>query len=495
MPYLKSIMSRRFTSQLIGAVMMTILLPGVWSARAQTADAGHALRPCVQTSRILELSKYLASTSGAPDSYARVVKAAFVSPPGDAINVTAYEENRSFVYAVARMQSHEGTKSSGPAAGKITRWVRRLIILNPSIFIVEDELLTPNSPGMNVGGLLSTMAPQVSGRTAHIIDPSGEISTEILFPRKATYQVKRTTNGQEPESYLLETTPRENTPGARFVQVLRVGKSVPASGALQSEMTTATGPWKLTATMGGKVFKLTLPPLAEGAGEIAIATLDGKPLVGNRPFPSGVLPHGPEGNRLLELWDSDYRHVQPAFWDIGRPADELQKVVAGGTFARCRVVDMCCGSGTDAIYLASKGFDVTAIDVAPTAVGQALEKAHKAKVSVQWIVADILAPPELKPFDFIYDRGCYHVVREQNLTAYLETVRRFSHPGTQFLLLASRHDDLSAGEHSGVTEEELRFDFLALFDMEWLREITLESNRPGIGPPGWSALLKRNAAP
>jgi hypothetical protein len=111
------------------------------------------------------------------------------------------------------------------------------------------------------------------------------------------------------------------------------------------------------------------------------------------------------------------------------------------------------------------------------------------------MVADILAPPDLKPFDLVYDRGCYHVVRDQNLTAYLETVRRFSHPGTQFLLLASRRTDLSEGERSGVTEEELRFDFLNLFDVEWLREIRLESNRPGIGPPGWSAFLKRNTAP
>ena len=162
---------------------------------------------------------------------------------------------------------------------------------------------------------------------------------------------------------------------------------------------------------------------------------------------------------------------------------------------RCRVVDMCCGSGSDAIYLASKGFEVTAIDVAPTAMGQAQQKGRKAGVSVQWLLADILAPPDLLPFDFVYDRGCYHVVRDQNLPAYVETVRRFSRPGTQFLLLASRRDEQSREETSGVSEEELRFDFLSLFDMEWLREIRLESNRPGIGPPGWSAFLKRNTTP
>ena len=491
--------------QFIGVVTISILLPGVWSARAQTANSGKSSSPFVRTSQLIELSQYLASTSGAPDACARVVRAVFDGPQGDAIKMTAYEENRSFVYAVARMQSHEGSDSSAQAAGKSVGWVRRLIILNPSLFIVEDQLITPDSSSMNIGTLLATTAPQVSDGTAHIIEPSGEISADLLFPRKATYQVTRTTNGKEATSYFLRPGRLDIKSGARILQVLRVGKSSPPSGTLQSEITTATGSWKLTARISGKIFKLTLPPPAEGAGEVAIDTLEGKTLVGNRPFPSGILPHGPEGNRLLELWDADYQGKAPALWDIGRPADELQNVVTGGKVPRCRVVDMCCGSGTDAIYLASKGFDVTAIDVAPTALGQAMEKARKAKVSVQWMVANILAPPDLKPFDFVYDRGCYHVVRDQNLTAYLETVRRFSRPGTKFLLLATRGDEQSRAElsgearsgggHSGVTEEELRFDFLTLFDVEWLRQITLESSRPGVGPPGWSAFLVRNTAP
>jgi 2-polyprenyl-3-methyl-5-hydroxy-6-metoxy-1,4-benzoquinol methylase len=137
------------------------------------------------------------------------------------------------------------------------------------------------------------------------------------------------------------------------------------------------------------------------------------------------------------------------------------------------------------------GFDVTAIDVAPTAIGQAQEKGRHAGVSVQWLLANILAPPDLKPFDFVYDRGCYHVVRDQNLPAYLETVRRFSHPGTELLLLATRRDEKDPPEAPGVGEEELRFDFLSLFDLEWLREIRLESTHDGT--PGWSAFFKRNS--
>ena len=140
---------------------------------------------------------------------------------------------------------------------------------------------------------------------------------------------------------------------------------------------------------------------------------------------------------------------------------------------------------------------MTAIDIAPTALSQAWRKARKAGVSVRWLLADVLSPPNLKPFDFIYDRGCYHVVRDQNLVAYLETVRRYSRPGTQFLLLTGNSNE-PARDYGPprVTEEEIRNDFLSLFDLEWLRESRFEINRPGaVSPLAWSVLLRRKSKP
>ena len=141
--------------------------------------------------------------------------------------------------------------------------------------------------------------------------------------------------------------------------------------------------------------------------------------------------------------------------------------------------------------------DVTAIDIAPTALSQARRKARKAGVSVGWLLADVLSPPNLKPFDFIYDRGCYHVVRDQNLVAYLDTVRRYSRPGTQFLLLTGNSNE-PARDYGPprVTEEEIRNDFLSLFDLEWLQESRFEISRPGaVSPLAWSVLLRRKSKP
>ena len=283
MPNPMSSTSRRFPGKMIGAVMLTILLPGLWSARAQTAAPGHAFEPCVHTAQILELAQYLAATNGAPDAYARVVRAAFDSPPGDASIMKAFEENRSFVYAVAGMQSEEGASSEGrPAA---TLWVRRLIVLNPSTFIIDDDFPASLSPGGSEACLDSQTAPKVYGSVAHISAASGEITSEILFPMKVNYLAKRTGDGQESERYFLETT--VNGPRARILQILQIGKGASAGKPIQSALITATGDWKLNVTADGRVFRLTLPSPTQGAGEISIAYFRGQGAAQQSPLPIG----------------------------------------------------------------------------------------------------------------------------------------------------------------------------------------------------------------
>ena len=253
-----------FTWQLIGAALVATLLPGALGARGQAAEAEEASMPCLQTREIFGLAHYLESASGAPDSYSRVVKAAFDSPRANAIKIIAFEENPSFVYTVAAMPSPGGTTPLGQPATQPYHWIRRLVILNPSIFMVDDENITPSSPGVNAGCLISETAPQVHGRYARIVESSGSISSEILLPAQATYQVTRLDTGLATESYHLETTTQNNPAGARYVDVLRVGNVARATGALQSQSLTATGEWKLTATAGGRTYRLTLPPPLRG---------------------------------------------------------------------------------------------------------------------------------------------------------------------------------------------------------------------------------------
>jgi SAM-dependent methyltransferase len=154
-----------------------------------------------------------------------------------------------------------------------------------------------------------------------------------------------------------------------------------------------------------------------------------------------------------------------------------------------------CGTGTNAIYLAKKGFDVTALDLAPTALVRAEKKARQADVRVRWVLADVLAPPDLKPFDLIFDRGCYHGVRRHDAAGYVESVRRLTHEGSLVLILAGNANE--PPPHRGpprVKEEEVRADFSKRFDVSRLEETRFDSTNPETeGPWAWSILLQRKA--
>ncbi len=455
-------------------------------AQAQARPTRKTLRLTLHASEILRIAKL--PRSGDPyDSMAKLV----LDPArkSDA-RLTAFEENRFFIYAVGDTSTGGADSPQPLAPASRPRVVRRVFVLKPSVFVVEDEVIGSDSQTPVEWSLVST---ETVGHAGEIEQGGWKLSCERIFPRKAPSRSGESSRGNaQAESFELSSPDKSGR--TRFLHVLEARSVEGHSSRVISDLEVVEDRWKLTLKTASRVIHLNLPAPDQGACEIEITTVDGKPLLENQPLAAGILPHGPEGVRLMEQWDADYQGQRPPAWDIGRPSDELQKVVSEGKIPPCRVVDLCCGSGTDAIYLARKGFQVTAVDIAPTALSQAERKARAAGVSVDWLLANVLAPPSLAPFDFIYDRGCYHVVRDQNLGAYVETLRRFSHPGTQFLLLAARAEEQGANQsHSGVTEEELRFDLLPLFEVEWLREIRLESNEPGISPPGWSALLRRTA--
>src|SRR6186713_2951459 len=77
-------------------------------------------------------------------------------------------------------------------------------------------------------------------------------------------------------------------------------------------------------------------------------------------------------------------------WDTGRPSSELQRVLSQNTIQPCRALDLGCGTGTNSVWLAQQGFQVTGVDLAPLAVEQAEKRARAAGVKLHFVVADVL---------------------------------------------------------------------------------------------------------
>lgn len=100
-------------------------------------------------------------------------------------------------------------------------------------------------------------------------------------------------------------------------------------------------------------------------------------------------------------------------WDTGEPEDLLVEFVTSGGVEPARTLEIGAGTGTNAIWLAERGFDVLGVDISPLAVESARAKMEGRDLHCRFTTLDFLAEPAPDgPFQFIYDRGCFHVFDE-----------------------------------------------------------------------------------
>ncbi|MHC4179316.1 MAG: class I SAM-dependent methyltransferase, partial [Planctomycetota bacterium] len=417
--------------RLLAATAAVMLFSGfgpLLTGRAHAAEEG--LAPSIRAMDLFAMKDRCGGADPVKESLQLTGRHAFGGPEFKAKKILAFEENRYFIYAVGVASDADGDGGAGDRAKGPPRLLRRFILLKPSTMVVDDLVRGP-ARGQSVRWFLrADSLPEIAGRRFRILGAKGELIWESLLPEKVTLKtIRREEGGKQPEANGVEIVPHRRSEQLRFLHVIHARNRGDQGPEALSELVQKDGRLRLTVTPAGRVFRLFLRPRS-GADEIEVTGADGKVLLARRLLPAGVLPHGPEGTKLLERWDSAYRGDRRPGWDIGRPSSEVKKAVEEGTLKPCRAVVLGCGSGTNAVFLASKGFDVTGIDIAPTALSRAREKARKADVKVRFLLADVLAPPELRPFELIYDRGCYHGVRRQNATGYVKTVCRLTKPGS-----------------------------------------------------------------
>ncbi len=134
-------------------------------------------------------------------------------------------------------------------------------------------------------------------------------------------------------------------------------------------------------------------------------------------------------------------------WNIETPPEALAGLVESGKVRPCKAIDLGCGAGNYAIYLASKGFDVTGIDLAPTAIALARDNARKRGVECRFIVADVLGDlREIKDtFDFAYDWELLHHIFPEDREKYVRNVQRLLNTGGKYLSVCFNEKDPGFG--------------------------------------------------
>jgi 2-polyprenyl-3-methyl-5-hydroxy-6-metoxy-1,4-benzoquinol methylase len=176
-------------------------------------------------------------------------------------------------------------------------------------------------------------------------------------------------------------------------------------------------------------------------------------------------------------WNSMYTHypLEAIPWH----SENVPRVLVE-TAARLRtgkVLDVGCGAGTNAIYLAKQGFRVKAIDLAPHAIKLAKQRASDEGVDIDFRVGDALELNENEAYDFIVDRGCFHHMSHSEKPRFIKNIYRALKDGGTYLLLAFSERN---GWEQSLTKEEIWAYFSGFFALGEIRE---ELHREPSGRP------------
>ncbi len=140
------------------------------------------------------------------------------------------------------------------------------------------------------------------------------------------------------------------------------------------------------------------------------------------------------------MYDTLYRFGAP--WE-GPAREELVHLVRSGrltpdTYPPGRAIDLGCGSGSNAIFLADHGFDVTGVDFSPIALQKArITATGKPGRRIRFVQADLTAndiPGVPGPFDLLVDYGTLDDLKGAKREAMARTITRLARPGAAFLL-------------------------------------------------------------
>ena len=119
-----------------------------------------------------------------------------------------------------------------------------------------------------------------------------------------------------------------------------------------------------------------------------------------------------EGSWRIDRWNESYASGELP-WDTGEPEPLLVEFVTTGRVRPTRMLEIGAGTGTNALWLAEHGFDVLGIDVATLAIERAIAKLDGRDLHCRFAALDFLVDsPPAGSFEFVFDRGCFHVFDE-----------------------------------------------------------------------------------
>ncbi|MGZ4934489.1 MAG: class I SAM-dependent methyltransferase [Halobacteriota archaeon] len=192
----------------------------------------------------------------------------------------------------------------------------------------------------------------------------------------------------------------------------------------------------------------------------------------------------------MDFFSSVYEGMPP--WDIGRPQHEFVQLEEAGEVTGT-VLDVGCGTGENALYLAARGHEVWGVDFTPRAIEKARDKATQRHLNATFLVKDALQLDMLgRHFDTVIDSGLFHTLSDEERPLFASSLASvLRREGTYFMLCFSELEPGSYGPRR-VTQTEIRETFTRGWRVKYIREAHMESRRQLEGIHAWLSSIEKD---
>jgi SAM-dependent methyltransferase len=191
----------------------------------------------------------------------------------------------------------------------------------------------------------------------------------------------------------------------------------------------------------------------------------------------------------MEFFEKAYRGRPP--WDIGRPQREFVCLEESGEISG-DILDVGCGTGENALYLAGRCHDVWGVDAVPAAIETSRKKAEERGLAATFLVKDALHLHEIgRTFDTVIDSGLFHTLSDHDRPLFVWNLSRVLVPGGSYFMLAFSELEPAGYGPRRITQKEIRDTFSDGWRINGIRAAVFESNTRPEGSKAWLSLITR----
>ncbi|HEY7667547.1 MAG TPA: class I SAM-dependent methyltransferase [Actinomycetota bacterium] len=178
-------------------------------------------------------------------------------------------------------------------------------------------------------------------------------------------------------------------------------------------------------------------------------------------------------------------------WDIGRPQPAIVRLAQAGAIEGS-VLDVGCGTGEQALFLAARGHALVGVDLAPAAIAKARTKAEERGIDATFVELDALRLDRLgRTFDTALDVGMFHTLEDEERRPYAASLAAAVRAGGRcYLLCWSERNDWGFGPRR-VSQMELRGTFTEPWRIDAIDEERFETRLADIEVHAWLTRMTR----